>query len=658
MQENYSDLGAVAVDDYSDLGAVPVELKNPKKEFSLSSLLKSFGTGFSTGFEGLAHGLIQPVLESGALGKNASEVSKMMAQERQRKYQEAQIENPISAGIGNLAGSVVGSIPAMAIPGVGQGNLIRGIIQGALQSAAVGGSEYVNEDESRLKNALIASPFGAVGGAVAGGIEALRPSNLMRGTLRPEQLSRNLEVTKGTQTPIGDVIQSPTAKQWFENILAKLPFSGGHQTMLENAQNIEQKGISILGNLLGGNSAENVPQQIAEDLKVNFAKATKNKNEIYEEANNIADTSGLKLHTKNFEDKLNNFQDAIENTQILKYEPDLTKILSKFEKWKGAPVKQQEGIVDTKGKPISEVFPTLKEASLLKGRLGQLGREFSQSSKAEDRYQGKIFTDLSKSLKEDISNSIEKHGSEELKNTYNKAEKNYRKEFSPFLEKEVYKYANQYGKSDTDLITQAFAKSSRTSDRSNLLKKLVDRLSSEKRHLVAYDYLSKALDQNGTLNPQKLSTLINKLGKRQFEALIPDTEIRKSISNYRDLSKLNNESLNIMFNPKTGQRNSNLLAQLLTHAGGAALGAFGGEQAQGAPGALAGALAGAVLPGVAARPLVKAMTSEKSREKLVQAMLKNKKLPIHGVGAIAGAASTRLPLILYLNKYAGVENGS
>ncbi len=648
---NPAEFGATPAFDPSEFGATPVDQKKQNKT-SLSSLLKSAGTGFSTGFESLAHGLIQPLLESGMLGKNAIEVSKMMAQERQRKYQEASEENPISAGIGNLAGSVIAGIPAMAIPGVGQGNLVRGITQGALQGAAIGGSEYVEPDQSRLNNALMAAPFGAAGGAVSGGIEALRPSNLMRGTLTPEQLARNLEVTIGTKTPIGDVVQSPTAKQWFENIFAKLPFSGGHQAMLENAQQIEQRGNSVLGDLLGGNSPENVPQQIAEDLKENFAKATKNKNEIYDEADNLADTSGLKFRANNFEDKLNNYQDAIENTQILKYEPDLVKLLSKFQRWKGSSIKQKEGLVNAKGKPITETFPTLKEASLLKGRLGQLGREFSQSSKAEDRYQGKIFTDLSKSLKEDILNSIEKHGSEELKSTYNKAEKNYRKEFSPFLEKEVYKYANQYGKADTDLITQAFAKSSQKSDRSNLVKKLVDRLSPEKQHLVAYDYLSKALDQEGKLNPQKLSTLISKLGKRQFEALVPDSEIRKAIADYRDLSKLNSESLNVMFNPKTGQRNANLQAQLLTHAGGAAIGAFGGEQAHGAPGALAGALAGAALPGLAARPFIKSMTSEKAREKLVEAMLKNKILPIHGVGAISG----NIPMVLNLNRYKGVEN--
>ena len=70
---------------------------------SSMSKLKSAGIGAMTGFEEMAHGAISPVLESGYLGQGPKQVSEMMAQERNRRFQEAQQANPMSAGAGRIA---------------------------------------------------------------------------------------------------------------------------------------------------------------------------------------------------------------------------------------------------------------------------------------------------------------------------------------------------------------------------------------------------------------------------------------------------------------------------------------------------------------------------------------------------------------------------
>src|SRR5690606_1707704 len=138
-----------------------------------------------------------------------------------------------------------------------------------------------------------------------------------------------------------------------------------------------------------------------------------------------------------------------------------------------------------------------------------------------------------------------------------------------------------------------------------------ERIPAQQRDLLAYSYLSRALDNEGNLNPTKLSTAIKKLGANQFKKLVPDPVMRKELLDYSKLSRMNQEAQNLMFNPNTGQRNRDAIITAIL--------SILGHGMSGNIGTLAAPLA-AILTGKMA---TKALTSEGLRESLVKEMIKN-----------------------------------
>ena len=221
-----------------------------------------------------------------------------------------------------------------------------------------------------------------------------------------------------------------------------------------------------------------------------------------------------------------------------------------------------------------------------------------------------------------------------------------------FEDKDIVKFIRQGG--DTDTLTNTFIKTSKTSDRANLLSRLTTKLSPQDRDLLSYSYFSKAL-KDGELNPQTFKTLYKSLGDRQKQALLSDDMIKK-MSDYSKLVQKNTEPLNIMFNPKTGQRNLSLLGQSLP--------AIGSGIAGIATGSVPFALLGALSPALVGKPLVKALTNPAIREKIIDSMIKargkNIAKPIPNnlapfINALSQASQTKKPMEMELNKFAGYQ---
>jgi hypothetical protein len=188
-----------------------------------------------------------------------------------------------------------------------------------------------------------------------------------------------------------------------------------------------------------------------------------------------------------------------------------------------------------------------------------------------------------------------------LKSKYNLSEENYAKKFSPFLDKQIYKFIN--GNSDPETLVSSFIKTGKSTDRANLINKLNQKFPKEDRNLLGYAYLQRAMDENNVLNPMKLKTLLSKnaLGNKQFEALFPDPEIRNSLRDYIKLVGMNTKGLKLMENPETGQMAMDILPLISK-----------------SPARLAAKLVGAPFIG-------KKLRSEKTRTKLVNKMIKNSK---------------------------------
>lgn len=515
------------------------------------------------------------------------------------------------------------------------GNLVKGIgeylpyaIAGgpsALGQITAGGVAGASLSDPNQRNLLGILPNGSSGAAIEGAalnaiplgigkiLETLRPSNLFRGNLTPDELKRNLEITQGTETGLGDVIGSPFLKKRLENTLTSVPFSGANESLQRTHKLVTQKGNNILDNLLGENDSSNVPLDLAKELENQHTLHRNEKNRLYDKFNQLADDSNINLELPSFSEKAKKYADAIESTNILKLEPDSAALFNKLKNYK-EPVeikKTTKSILDENGNPIiqeNKIYPSFKEANLLKGKLNELANKSAKSPDITSRNLANIFGSLASSLKSDITDAVKNN--EDLSSAYKNAEENYKNNFSPFLDRDIYKYTQ--GNSDPEKLVSDFIRTSPTKDLAGHLAKLSTKIPESKRNLLGYAYLSRSLDNDGVLNPIKLSTAIEKLGKNQFKTLFPDESLRNSLKNYSKLVKMNTDSLNLMYNPKTGQRISDTAATGLLAGIGHMLSGN------------VGALAATAIPLAGGKLMTKYLTNPEIRNSLVQEMIKNK----------------------------------
>jgi hypothetical protein len=498
--------------------------------------------------------------------------------------------------------------------------------KGALAGATI-------SPENQGTGALLGGAGTAAGQAIGKAVpflkEELKPTNLSARAFPAKHLSEkellsNLEIAGKGKTSLGSVLEDPFLSRQYENVLSKVPLSGAPQKMQEAAGEVVGHGKNALKKMLGENNPENVSQQVSETLMKEFKRHQKEKSGLYKNVDELSEKNNLKPDLSGFAKTAKSYRSAIDSSNILKNEPDVAKVFKKLGSYIN-PVKESQlktGV--NKGSLRSDVitgepivkkqYPTLKEANLLKGKLNQYAQTASKSPDPSQRSLASVYGNLAKSLKSDIQKSIESSGNAEIKNAYKSAEENYKKHFSPFLDRDIYKHIS--GQKDADMIVADFLKTSKSTDRSNKLLKLTSKLPDKEQKLIGYSYFSRALDNEGNLEPHKLNSLIKNLGKRQFKALIPDESLRNELLNFSKLYKMNIKGVDLLKNPPTGQQALDLLPSLMAHAGS--------SYAGGLLGGLPGAIAGVAAPGLISRPIVNALTSPKFREKTVNAILKKR----------------------------------
>lgn len=475
------------------------------------------------------------------------------------------------------------------------------------QSSATGAATNALEGNSAKEGAL----GGAIGGAIGAtaiplagkAINKLRPSSLLKSNLSNEELKRNLEATSGTDTPLGRVIDSPSLNFVHENILPHVIGSGATDKMQKTANSITEKGHSLLGKIKGDVDPGDLNFKLKSALQKASQEARNEKNAGFEKLNKIADESGLQVNRENFKSKANEVIDEINKSPELKEEfsPNLYKDLLRYSS--------------------NEKGNNLKLTNIFRGKLGDKANELYQAGKMHEYG---IVNDLKEALSNDINSSFEKSGNKELKDAYQKNQKDYAEKFAPFEDKDIVKFTRKGG--DPDLILSHFLKGGKN-DRSNLLDKLISKLPEEDKSLISYAHFSKSLDENGKLDPIKMKSLYEKLGEKQKKTLIRDEKLKDELKNYSRLIDKNKESFDLMRNPKTGARNTDLLIKLTQLLGGTAAGGLGG---------LLGTTVGSAIAG---RGATKALTSEKLRNNLINAMIKNKKIKSPGRQLVPGLSS-------------------
>lgn len=577
--------------------------KNPKQALS------NRATATGQGFKDIGQGISQATRQLGeATGLNAP--GSTLAYTRKKDAEHRAYENS-QAGkdpFAQLFRSAASSSPYLALGPIfgSEAALLAKMGLSGAANAGLNSLEYVPEGESRGRNALVGGAIGAglplipeAPRLAEAGFNALRPTSLMgrflSSPLSREELARNLEVTAGTPTGLGNVIGSPTLKRLQENVISKIPFTGGNAALQETGSQILSRGNNVVDSYLDRAAIrreqeklgreltkeelaqkqyepyehEDIPEHLGESLITARNENTALKNKLYNEADALAQKSGLRLTLPTFSGLAKKHINAIENTNILQFDPETRNLLAKLHVYK-SPVKilkKETPFIDENGKKIvakKPVYPTLKEANILSGRLQELSDQYAMSTAGVDRGAAGVLGQLSRVLKQDIRNQVSKHGNPELIKSFNTAEKNYANNFSPLLDKDIHKFTA--GKKSADDLLETFIRTSKSSDKAQQLEKLFKVLPEKDHDLVRAAYFSRAMEGpegRKVTNPNKLKTLWTQLGDRQKKILVPDKSHRRYLDNFVSLTEMNQKATNMMWNPLTGQINSDLVTALM-----------------------------------------------------------------------------------------------
>lgn len=466
-----------------------------------------------------------------------------------------------------------------------------------------------------------------------------------RSELSPEELAHNLNISEGTETPLGNIIESPWLQRLHENVLPHIIGSGAEKTMLKNASNITEKGEGILSKSREGQPvSENYGHEIKKALQESAQKVEKEKTAKFNKVNELAEKSGITTSRTNLRDT------AASILKQIKSDPDLAQFTNpgdiklieeiinpnrskaepsfstrQYEQTREEPnykgkINLATGepleTINTKslktvrtpsptsvgnysvitGKKIQEPHNySLRNTDILRGKIGENAYEASVKG---EKPKAAIYQRLKEALEKDINESVEHSSNQELKNARKEAMEFYEKDYAPFKDKDILKFIKEGG--DPDIIVNHFLKTG-ANDRATLLRKLSLKTKTP-TNLLAHAYLSPAY-KNGQLDPIKLSTLYHKLGNNQRLELFGEN-LNKELKEYTDLVHKNKESFHLMFNPKTGAR--------LGHIG----------TLTGLIGSGGSALPSIIGTGVAGKIANKVLTHPKYREKIVNAIIK------------------------------------
>jgi hypothetical protein len=612
------------------------------------TMLESLGIGAKTNLKGYGHGAeqlgqtltnVNPTLSMYApdiaedyqpFSGNREEYSRNLderAMANRAEFQESKKINPWSTMGGSVLSDIALGAPLMGLgavqapaKGAGYLNAIKsGAGQGAkyagLESAGMGGLQYAGDDESSYVNAALSGLLGGgIGGAIGGATAAFRPSNIaqgLKGNISDEQLLKNMQAAKGTETSLGRVTEDAFLRDLSENVLPYVPFSGAGKAQARTATEINDQAAKYLEDLSGGRSFENV--DVAEDIQKQLQKSNKQirseSGSNYKAITDLAKSLGIKVETNNLADTSTKILNKIQESPSLarKQDPGLMADLAFYAKGKQA--KSEYSIEDFIAGKIPEAMPqaapeSLESLSLLRGELGEDAWEKLIAGK---RHTSGHYTALNKAVEKDIDTAIAQSGNTELKTLGRDAKEFYKQNVVPLNDRGVKKFVDDPALTQSENIIATFIKYGPKQDRVKRMQQLTNHLDPATMDKLRFAIFS---DAEGMANAQEMSKVLGKLGKKQKQELIPDANLLQQMEQLSLLAKMNPEAFNQMANPKTGFRNQ-MMEAAKTY-GPAAAASF-----------INPALGiGAVSLG---KGLNKVLTSEKVREALVNSMLSGQK---------------------------------
>jgi hypothetical protein len=603
----------------SEVSGIGSQLKNDPERLGLNLL-----AGLSKGVEGFVNtpSNIAQYLSSRDIGKG----------EFQDLIKKLRIDE---SGVGDLLGAPQSGDQLLQfgtsfLPYARMGGLSKGL-PGLLKRAGAAGAYSAGQNENPVTGALTAALM--EGGLKAGA--SLNPVTRLRGSLSADELAANLMASMGTNTPLGRVIESPTLSHTFENVTSQIPLTGSKLDKISSQiQNEANRNLEITKpeNMMGDANF-----QLQKNLNKAFVENRKLKNNIYNERNDIANKEMFDLDLTNFNKMSSDLKEGIQGSAFYSIDPVFKRLFNKVSGLEKASDSVSQGKQKSLGsEQINQkgtiVSPTITESTTLARDLDEKGEKLLRSTSARDKAAGGLYKQLGQQLRDDINSSIENKGSDKLKEAHKRANKNYKENYLPFLDEDIQGTIN---KDNAESLVAEIIKPSKTFDRSEHIKNINKLLDPDQAKLLGHHYLSRAVDEFGNVDPVKLSSLIEGLGNRQFEALFPEKNVRESLKRFSRLRGMNQEALSQMHNPKTGARNAKIIAGLV------------GATIQ--PHKAAGILAGSAL-------FNRIMTSPAIRDALVKRMLSKEGFNLDSPNnQVSSTGGNKKLMEIDVNQYKGVE---
>lgn len=387
----------------------------------------------------------------------------------------------------------------------------------------------------------------------------------------------------GVTIPLGEATQNPLLKDFSQNRLTGIPFSGAAKGYANTGSNITDLLNQHLKTLRGDVAPEDIPTNIRNALIDSHQTAVEQKNDLYSEIDRRATQSGAQPEIAPYKNALDSI--IKEQSQLLFKNPELAipskyiKQLQSFRTALGGNFKEPSDIVDYMNALTDEGFEkpkdvieylnnnydttlkntkdlmsyanqlrprSFKNASLTAGALNKLAYEVSQT---DANTASKIYK-ARDGLLTGMEQGAEASSDPGVMDAFNGAQSFYKNQYAPYEDPEIQKYLDK--KSDPDLITQSFVKTGEYA-RPTLLNRIMSKLNPTEQNQVAYNYLAKKVGSNGSKLESAISAY-NKLNPQMRSVLFPD-EINKDLD---AISKVHGEIPDLLLNPPTGARLNNL----------------------------------------------------------------------------------------------------
>ncbi len=488
------------------------------------------------------------------------------------------------------------------MPGQESGDIFTQMLSGGLNvpgGARAAGQAGLKATQAAAKGASkAAAPF--------------KPSSYIKSPLSKEELIANFRAAEGTQTPLGNIIDSPLLKGIFENVTSEVPFSGADEITGNIAKQVKRKASELFGKSEAGLPKGDRRLQLKSAIGSAFENQREAKNKLYEPVNKLAKSENFKVKLPGFSKVAKEYDTLFESSPLFKHDKDFTSTFNKFKNYEKPYIQKQSKLVDVNGRPLlhEKIYPSIVEIKSFASRLDKEAANYRKSTDPAHRFLASKYEELSGALRKDLKHSFENKASPELKASLQAADKNYAENFSQFLDSDVYKYTQDIDNFDN--IINEIVKPGKTTDKYSRLEKIQNLLPRDQKNIIGNEWLRRAIDKEGELDPKHFARLIDSLGKKQFKALFPDPVYRQQLLDYGRLRGMNEKSLSRMANPLTGQKA--IKPSLI----GGQLGTVGGLMLTGNPLAAIAALVG---PQVSSAMINKYLTSSSVRKNLMEKLI-------------------------------------